>query len=54
MRRALFADPRILARATHYVWCAPLMHALMPRPLARRFIARIGPDCYFTHEGQAA
>jgi len=54
MRLALLANPRILARSTHYVWCAPLMHALMPRPLAERFIARIRPDCYISQEVEAA
>jgi glycosyltransferase involved in cell wall biosynthesis len=47
MRRALRANPGpLLARPTHYVWCAPLVHALLPRPLADRVLARIRPDLY--------
>jgi GT2 family glycosyltransferase len=54
MWRALLADPKVLARPGHYVWCAPLMHALLPHALAERAIDRIQPDRYLTLRGQAA
>jgi len=48
MWRALLAAPRILARPGYYVWCAPLMHALLPKAIAYWAIDRIGPDRYIS------
>jgi glycosyltransferase involved in cell wall biosynthesis len=51
MWQALLANPAMLARPAYYVWCAPLLHALLPHRLADRALARIQPDLY---EGRAA
>lgn len=48
MWRALVADPRLLSRPRYYVWCAPLLHSLLPHWIAEKLIARIGPDRYIT------
>jgi GT2 family glycosyltransferase len=50
MWRAIVADPRILAQPGYYLWCAPLLHALLPHPVADRLIERIKPDRYITAE----
>ena len=54
MWRALLANPRILEDPGHYVWCAPLLHALLPHPLADRVIGFTAADRYITPEGLAA
>lgn len=55
MWKAIRADPRILTQPGHYVWCAPLMHALLPHAVAELIVERIGPDRYITApEGQVA
>jgi glycosyltransferase involved in cell wall biosynthesis len=54
MLRAIASAPRILARPGHYVWCAPLLHALLPHFLAQFLIDCIGPDRYLTPERQVA
>lgn len=50
MRRAIAANPRMLWRPTYYVWCAPLLHALLPYRVAERLIDWIGPDRYLPPE----
>jgi glycosyltransferase involved in cell wall biosynthesis len=54
MWRALRADPSVLAKPGYYVWCAPLLHTLLPHALADRAIDWIRPDQYLTSQGQAA
>ena len=54
MLRALLANPRLLARSTHYVWCAPLLRALLPGPLAELIMSRTGGDRYVDLERQPA
>lgn len=46
MWKALLANPAMLARPGYFVWGAPLLHALLPHPLADRALARIRPDLY--------
>lgn len=46
MWRALATNPRILAQPGYYVWCAPLLHALLPHAIADRLIARGHGDPY--------
>ena len=54
MWRALLSDPGVLARSAHYVWCAPVLHALLPHALADQFVNRIPVDRYTQPAAQPA
>ena len=54
MWRALAADMSILKEPAHYVWCAPLLHALLPHRLADALATRITGEHYATADGCGA
>jgi len=54
MWRALLADPGVFVRSAQYVWSAPLLRSMLPRPIADLCLARIPTDLYAGPQEQAA